>query len=75
MCGTLMFISMQMVAGAYLLGRRFNMLISDGIQPDQSESAVPLDADTVGTFRALGWGVLGLGMSIHYEQKVYVRIA
>lgn len=75
MSGTLMFISMEMVAGAYLLGRRFNMLISDGIQPDQSEWAVPLDANTVGTFRAMGWGVLGTGTGIHYEQKVYMRIA
>jgi hypothetical protein len=36
---------------------------------------VPLDSETLGTFRALGWGVLGLGMSIHYEQKIYVRVA
>jgi hypothetical protein len=75
MCGTLMFISMEMAAGAYLLGRRFNTLISDGIQPDQSEWTVPLDSETLGTFRALGWGVLGLGMYVHYEQKVYIRIA
>jgi hypothetical protein len=75
MSGTLMFISMEMAAGAYLLGRRFNTLISDGIQPDQSEWTVPLDSETLGTFRVLGWGVLGLGSFIHYEQKVYIRIA
>lgn len=74
MCGTMMFLSLECVDSSWLLGRHFNLLLTDGQQPYQSEWAVPLDAETLGTFRILGWGTMGGGTS-NQAQRVAIRVA
>lgn len=74
MCGTMMFLSLECIDSSWLLGRHFNMLLTDGQSPYQSEFAVPLDAETLGTFKIIGWGTLGGGTS-HQDQRVAVRVA
>jgi len=54
--GTLLFMPVELIDGAWLLGRMFNILMTDWSQADQTTFEVLLDPETSGVFRVLGWG-------------------
>lgn len=55
--GTMFFAPLEFIDGGWLLGRAHGILMAEWSLPDQGVFDVPIDPETLGTFKILGWNI------------------